>query len=174
MVSNKHQQTRPNGFHMHHPPFSHFLRFLKFPDPTKPLPTSLLTPASSFKTAVPNLLSIETDFKENRFSMDWGGVMIWGWFKCITFIVTLFLSLLHQLHLRSSDLRSGRLGTPALKHPATSVQSEVEFSPSRTLFPNAYNITAQNLPPTRGWKSGGPMFRLVGTNSKFFGSLEFS
>lgn len=29
--------------------------FFWCPDPTKPLPTSLLTPASSFKTAVPNL-----------------------------------------------------------------------------------------------------------------------
>ena len=29
---------------------------------------------------------------------------------------TLFLSLLHQLHLRSSNIRSWRMGTPALDH----------------------------------------------------------
>ena len=101
-------------------------------------------------------------------------VKIFDKFESIYGSSTLFLLLLHQLHLKSSGIRSGRLGTPALKHPAASVQSEIEFSPSRTLFPIAYNITDQNLPPTRGWKSGGPMFRLVGTNSKFFGSLEFS
>ena len=162
------------GFTCTTPLFHTFCGFLNFPTLLSPcLPPSLLPPLPLKQQSL-TFLAPETDFKENRFSMDWGGVMIWGWFKCITFIVTLFLLLLHQLHLRSSDLRSGRLGTPALKHPATSVQSEVEFSPSRTLFPNAYNITAQNLPPTRGWKSGGPMFRLVGTNSKFFGSLEFS
>ena len=122
----------------------------------------------------PIFLAPGTRFIEDVFPMDWNND---GWFgddsNALHLLCSLFL-LLHQLHLKSSGIRSGRLGTPALKHPAASVQSEIEFSPSRTLFPIAYNITAQNLPPTRGWKSGGPMFRLVGTNSKFFGSLEFS
>ena len=34
----------------------------------------------------------------------------------MVFIVTLFLLLLHHLHLRSSGIRSRRLGTPALKN----------------------------------------------------------
>ena len=111
------------GFTCTTPLFHTFGGFLNFPTLLSPcLPPSLLPPLPLKQQSL-TFLAPETDFKENRFSMDWGGVMIWGWFKCITFIVTLFLLLLHQLHLRSSDLRSGRLGTPALKHPATSVQS---------------------------------------------------
>ena len=39
----------------------------------------------------------------------------WGdGFKCVTFVMHLFLLLLYQLHLRSSDIRSQRLGIPVL------------------------------------------------------------
>ena len=45
----------------------------------------------------------------------WGG---WRWFKddssTLHLLCTLFLLLLHQLHLRSSGIRSWSLGTPAL------------------------------------------------------------
>ena len=40
--------------------------------------------------------------------------MIWGRFKCITFIVHFILLLLHRVHLRSLGIRSQRLGTPVL------------------------------------------------------------
>ena len=40
----------------------------------------------------------------------------WGWFQddssALHLLCTLFLLLLHQLHLRSSGIRSRRLGTP--------------------------------------------------------------
>ena len=42
------------------------------------------------------------------------GVMVSGWFKRIYY--AFYLLLLHQLHLRSSGIRSQRLGTPALEH----------------------------------------------------------
>ena len=41
--------------------------------------------------------------------------MISGWFKHINLLCTLFLLLLHQLHLRLSGIRSQWLGTPALR-----------------------------------------------------------
>ena len=51
-------------------------------------------------------------FTEDNVSTDWGGGegfrMIQAHFLC-----TLFLLLLHQLHLRSSGMRSWRLGIPA-------------------------------------------------------------
>ena len=44
----------------------------------------------------------------------WG--MVFGWFKSITFTVHI---LLHELHLRSSGIRSWRLGTPVLEDKST-------------------------------------------------------
>ena len=52
---------------------------------------------------------------QDDFSMDQGGGMVWGWFKHIILLCTLFTFWLHQLHLRSSDIRFWRLGTPDLK-----------------------------------------------------------
>lgn len=43
---------------------------------------------------------------EDDFSMDWGGGMVLGWFKGITFIVH-FLFLLHQLHSDHQALDPG-------------------------------------------------------------------
>ena len=61
----------------------------------------------------------ETCFLEERFSMDHG--VGWGeWSgddsRALQLLRTVCLLLLHQLHLRSSGLRSQRLGTPALDH----------------------------------------------------------
>ena len=59
-----------------------------------------------------------TGFVEDSFSTDQGG----GWFQddsnalhLLYITLTLFLLLLHHLHLRSSGIRSWRLGTPALE-----------------------------------------------------------
>ena len=56
-------------------------------------------------------------FVEDSFSTSWGQAR--GWFgddsRALLLLCTLFLLLLHQLHLRSSGIRSQRLGTPALK-----------------------------------------------------------
>ena len=56
---------------------------------------------------------------ENNFPTDQGGTE-WFWDDCSTshILYTLFL-LLHQLHLRSSGIRSRRLGTPGLGNEQT-------------------------------------------------------
>ena len=61
-----------------------------------------------------------TGFVGDNLSMDqgWGGG--WGeWFgdnlNTLHLLCTLFLLLVHQLHLRSSSIRSWRLGTPAIE-----------------------------------------------------------
>ena len=63
----------------------------------------------------PTFLSPGTGFMEDSFSVDPGG---WGCFgddlRALHVLCTLFLLLLHQLHLKSSGIRSQRLGTPAL------------------------------------------------------------
>ena len=59
----------------------------------------------------PTLLALGTGFVKDNFSMD--QEMIWGWFMQ-HLLCTLFLLLLYQLHLRSSGIRSRRLGIPAL------------------------------------------------------------
>lgn len=46
----------------------------------------------------------------------WEGRMILGWSKCITFTLHFIPTLLHQIHLISSDITSQRLGTPGVKH----------------------------------------------------------
>ena len=52
---------------------------------------------------------------EDNFSVDRG-----GWFQddssVLHLLCTLFLLLLHQLHLRSSGIPSWRLGTPAVEY----------------------------------------------------------
>ena len=65
--------------------------------------------------AVPNLFGIMDPFCERQFFHRPG----WeGWFQddswALYLLSTLLLSLLHQLHLRSSGTRSQRLGTPCL------------------------------------------------------------
>ena len=71
--------------------------------------------AWSSRAASPTSLAPGTGFTEDKFSIDQG---LGGWFQdgssTIHLLCTLFLLLLHQLHLRSSGIRSWRLGTPAL------------------------------------------------------------
>ena len=58
-----------------------------------------------------------TDLVVDSFSTSWGGS---GWFgddsSALHLLCALFLLLLHQLHLRSSGIRSWRLGTPTLEN----------------------------------------------------------
>ena len=65
----------------------------------------------------PTFLVPGTGFVEDNFSKDQGRG---GWFRddssALHLLCTLFLLLLHQLHLRSSGIRSSGLGTPALDH----------------------------------------------------------
>ena len=56
---------------------------------------------------------------EDNFSIDWsegmGGGVVLGMIQVQDIYCILFLLLLHQLHLRSSGIRSQRVGTPGLE-----------------------------------------------------------
>ena len=75
-------------------------------------------------------------------------------------LCTLFLLLLHQLHLRSSGIRSQRLGTPALEEPLTecsggspgTAQSPLESSAGNAQDPTDHRprcceVLGPSLPP---------------------------
>ena len=72
-----------------------------------------------FKSVVPTFLAPGTGFMEDPFYHRQGGVC-GGWFwddsNIFHLLCTLFLIVLHHLHLRSSGVRSRRLGTPVLAH----------------------------------------------------------
>ena len=86
----------------------------------------------STRTAVPNLPGTRDWFNETVFSMDGGE---WGWFwddsSALHLLCTLFLSVLHQFHLRSVGIRSQRLGTPVLWNHLLSSEDTVQV-PSDT------------------------------------------
>ena len=66
----------------------------------------------------PTFLTPEAGFMEENFSMDWGvGVPFQDDSSTLHVLCTLFLLLWHQLHLRSSGIRSQRLGFPAPRNP---------------------------------------------------------
>ena len=68
---------------------------------------------------------------ENSFSMDGSG----GWFgddsSTLHLLYTLFLLLLHEIHLRASGIRSQRLGNPALRHFIPEVLKYIVRVPNR-------------------------------------------
>lgn len=67
--------------------------------------------------AIPNPLAAGPGGVEDNSSTDSGrGEGFRGGSSILPLLCTLFLSLLHLLHLRPSDLRSRRLGTPDLDH----------------------------------------------------------
>ena len=71
----------------------------------------------SSKAEVPSLFGTRDRFCGRQFSIDQGGRGDgFGMIRSALHLLwILFLSLLHQLHLRSSGIRSWRLGTPALR-----------------------------------------------------------
>ena len=56
---------------------------------------------------------------KSTFPLTEGRAMVSGWFKNVHSPYTSFQLLLHPLYLKSSGLRSQRLGTPALENSAT-------------------------------------------------------
>ena len=98
-----------------HNPF----RSLPSPGPYQELPGSLFDYSDSSNPIAPNLFGPRDRFCERQFLLpEWGEG---GWFgddsSALHLSCPLFLLLLHQLHLRSSGIRSWMLGTPALIHP---------------------------------------------------------
>ena len=74
----------------------------------------------------PTSLVPGASFTEDSFPMDQGqGGWFWGASSTLHLLYTLFL-LLHQVQLRSSGIRSGRLGTPGLVHPYHDICGAVE------------------------------------------------
>ena len=70
-----------------------------------------------FRAVVPNLFGTRDQVhRRHVFPMDWSNE---GWFgddsNALHLLCTLFLLLLHQLHLISSGIRSWRFRTPALE-----------------------------------------------------------
>ena len=86
------------------------------PFPTIIQKSAFLASPVSLEEKSPTFLVSGSSFMEDSFSTDWGCK---GWFQddsnALHLSCSLFLLLLRQLHLRSSDVRSSRLGTPALK-----------------------------------------------------------
>ena len=73
----------------------------------------------------PTFLPPGTSFVEDNFSTDlWGAGwwVVWDDSSALHLLGTLFILLLWQPHLRSSGIRSPRLGTPDIEH--TSTESE--------------------------------------------------
>jgi len=68
---------------------------------------------SYYSLTLDGKLSVNMDFRWKKSRYQWKDIVCLC--ECITFIVHFFLSLLHQLHLRSSGIRSWRLGTPGLR-----------------------------------------------------------
>ena len=84
----------------------------------------------------PTFLVPGTSFIEDNFSMDWEHR---GWFgddsSPLHLLSTLFLLSLHQFHLRSSVIRSQRLGTPALNYQCCEEsQRSLSFNSSQFIF----------------------------------------
>ena len=81
-------------------------------------------PADSCKTVVPNLFGTRDRFPGRQC---FHGLGVGMWFQddssALHLLCTLFLLLLHQLHLRSSGIRSWRLGTPAISMHVSSFSS---------------------------------------------------
>ena len=77
---------------------------------------------------VHNLYGTSNQFHGGQFfHRPGGGGVVWGWFKSITFICTLFLLLLHQLYHRSASIRFQSLGTPVLEQLLRVVSKKIFF-----------------------------------------------
>ena len=79
-------------------------------------PLHLLAVCWLLIAVVPKLFGTRDQFRGRNFSTDWMG----RWFQddsnALHLLCSLFLLLLHQLHLRSSGIRCQRLRTPGLEH----------------------------------------------------------
>ena len=98
-------------------------------------------PADSCKTVVPNLFGTRDRFPGRQC---FHGLGVGMWFQddssALHLLCTLFL-LLHQLHLRSSGIRSRRLGTPVLRGDLSLFDAFIicYFSPILTSQPKTHD-----------------------------------
>ena len=76
---------------------------------------------ASLRSVVPNLFGTWGLFHASKFFCRPGRRWFWDDSSMLHLLCTSFLLLLHQLHLRSSGIRSQRLRTPDLDHPLHSV-----------------------------------------------------
>ena len=94
---------------------------------------------------VPELFDIRDQFCGRQLSTDGGRGR--GWFQddssALDLLCILFLLLLHQLHLRSSGIRSWRLRTPALDHfPQPAIPMKL---PANQEAPQHHHVFPQHL-----------------------------
>ena len=79
----------------------------------------------------PTILHLKPFSWKTLFPWTWVGMMVLGWFKCITLLCILFLLLLHQLHADHQALiTSHRLGTLVLDH-LSALETSRPFSSAR-------------------------------------------
>ena len=91
----------------------------------------LLLPCYMLEQQSPTFLGSGISFMEESFSTDLGEGGRAEWFQddssTLHLLCTLFLLFLYQLHLRSSGIRSWRLGTPALEKKPKWSQPSLNF-----------------------------------------------
>ena len=82
-----------------------------------------------------------TDLVVDSFPTSWGGS---GWFwddsSASHLLCTLFLLLLHQLYLRSSDIRFWRLGTPTLENNICCSENLPDPFPTCDWYPTVFSF----------------------------------
>ena len=72
-----------------------------------------LTFSRRSRAAVPNIFGTRVWFYGRQFSMDPGEGMVWGWFKCVTFLMHFIpIIITSAFHFGPSGIRSQSLGTP--------------------------------------------------------------
>ena len=136
-------RTRLSAFHFawqliaHHPVFG-FTILKCCISGLRPSQVSIV-PLFPLEQQSPPFLAPRTSFTEDSFSTDRDGEK---WFlddsNSLHLSCTLLLLLLQKLHLRSSGIRSQRLGTPALEHSEpqrSSVQVNWCFSLPSSIIP---------------------------------------
>ena len=78
----------------------------------RPRPVRRVCAACALEQWAPTFLASGTGFLEDNFSTHGGGEWFWDDSSTLHLLRTLFLLLLHQLHLRSLGIRSQTLQTP--------------------------------------------------------------
>ena len=135
--------------------------------------------ADHLSQCAPTFLAPGTSFVEDNISRTGDGAWLWNDSGTLHLLCTLFLLLLYQLHLRSSGMRSWRLGTPNLSHPSGLTHKFAHtvtlfkgpaasppphyptfpfLIPSYTPIPIHYHPPTPSPAPTEGSKQDNPLF----------------
>ena len=115
--------------------------------------------AAPCRAVVPNLFGTRGQFHGRQFfhRPEWGW-LFWGDSRALHILCTSFLLLIHQLHLRSSGIRSWSLGTPARPQFLTQLRSCARDPLPTHPLPGLLRIACE-----LGWRGGreGNMLLIV-------------